>query len=373
MEVSQELYLISDSAADALAQFEAVIPSEKVVTVTEICSDMQDSWSGSNLGYHANVYYRNLHTPPPGAHFSPEWGFVDATFANPTDDNYVEFDPKDVKARIIQRAEGINLSAIDGACSKLTREIEALQRDVRSILSIEKCRESDDFLEEIGGEISKIAPVSQSQAHRMFLPSGQIMSRDTLAVTQGTRLAPHQEIWADMLMASSAIGSARELMTLARQAAAHIARRPENKKAAASGKKVFIGHGRSPVWRELKDFLRDTLQLEVEEFGRVPTAGVSTTARIGEMLDAAGFAFLLMTPEDETAEGKRNARLNVVHEIGLFQGRLGLQKAIVVLEEGCEEFSNIAGLGQIRYPANRVSAAFEDMRSVLRREGLLKS
>jgi predicted nucleotide-binding protein len=48
-----------------------------------------------------------------------------------------------------------------------------------------------------------------------------------------------------------------------------------------------------------------------------------------------------MTAEDERADGKLNARLNVVHEIGLFQGRRGFNRAIILLEEGCEEFSNV--------------------------------
>jgi predicted nucleotide-binding protein len=42
--------------------------------------------------------------------------------------------------------------------------------------------------------------------------------------------------------------------------------------------------------------------------------------------------------------------MNVVHEAGLFQGRLGFERAIILLEEGCKSFSNIEGLGQIRFP-----------------------
>jgi predicted nucleotide-binding protein len=49
-------------------------------------------------------------------------------------------------------------------------------------------------------------------------------------------------------------------------------------------------------------------------------------------------------------DGKLHARLNVIHEAGLFQGRLGFNKAIILLEEGCEEFSNIHGLGHIPFP-----------------------
>jgi hypothetical protein len=31
-------------------------------------------------------------------------------------------------------------------------------------------------------------------------------------------------------------------------------------------------------------------------------------------------------------------------------GRLGFERAIILLEDGCQEFSNIHGLGQIRFP-----------------------
>ena len=80
-----------------------------------------------------------------------------------------------------------------------------------------------------------------------------------------------------------------------------------------------------------------------------------------------------MTGEDEQPDGQMRARMNVVHEAGLFQGRLGFARAIVLLEEGCEEFSNIAGLGQIRFPRDNIRAAFEEIREVLEREGVLSA
>ena len=90
------------------------------------------------------------------------------------------------------------------------------------------------------------------------------------------------------------------------------------------------------------------------------------------MLDEAAIAFLVMTAEDEQKDGKIQARMNVIHEAGLFQGRLGFSKAIIVLEEGCEEFTNIQGLGQIRFPKGKIKAAFEEVRQVLEREGLIE-
>lgn len=137
------------------------------------------------------------------------------------------------------------------------------------------------------------------------------------------------------------------------------------------GSNVVIGHGGSPVWRELRDFLRERLGLPVDEFNAAAAAGLPTVERLTQMLDEAGFAFLVMTAEHQQPDGKIRARENVVHEIGLFQGRLGFRKAIILLEEGCEEFSNVRGLGQIRFTKGHLSAKFEEVRHVLEREGVI--
>lgn len=135
--------------------------------------------------------------------------------------------------------------------------------------------------------------------------------------------------------------------------------------------RVFIGHGRSQAWLELKDFLQTRLKLECEEFNQQPVAGLSTSQRLQEMLDTSVFAFLVLTAEDEHADGSQHARENVVHEVGLFQGRLGFHRAIVLLEENCKEFSNIYGLTHIPFPRGKISATFEEIRGVLERENLI--
>lgn len=133
---------------------------------------------------------------------------------------------------------------------------------------------------------------------------------------------------------------------------------------------IFIGHGRSPAWKDLKDFLSERLDLPWDEFDREPTAGMAVTDRFKQMLSRAIFAFLVMTPEDEHPDGTQHARENVIHEIGLFQGKLGFNRAIVLLEAGCQEFSNIHGLLQIHFPRNNILSKSEDIRRVLEREGI---
>lgn len=137
------------------------------------------------------------------------------------------------------------------------------------------------------------------------------------------------------------------------------------------GKRIFIGHGRSPLWRELKDFIAERLKLPWDEFNRDAVAGYTTSERLQAMMKQSGFALLVMTAEEEDTEAQLHARPNVIHEVGLFQGHLGLNRAIVLLENGCAEFSNIMGLSQIRFPTGDISARFDDVRRVLEREGFL--
>lgn len=146
---------------------------------------------------------------------------------------------------------------------------------------------------------------------------------------------------------------------------------PQVAQTPLHGRHIFIGHGRSPLWRELKDFIADRLKLPWDEFNREVVAGHTTSERLQTMMQQAGFALLVMTAEEEGVDAKLHARPNVIHEVGLFQGHLGLNRAIVLLEDGCTEFSNIIGLSQIRFPIGDIAARFEDVRRVLEREGVL--
>lgn len=129
---------------------------------------------------------------------------------------------------------------------------------------------------------------------------------------------------------------------------------------------IVIGHGRSPLWKELKEWLRDNYDCKIHEFNSQSVVGVTHTERLQQLVDVADMAFLLMTAEDEVGADAVRARQNVVHEVGLFQGALGFRNAAVLLEDGCEEFSNIAGLGQIRFPVGDLTPAFEKIRQYMR-------
>lgn len=131
---------------------------------------------------------------------------------------------------------------------------------------------------------------------------------------------------------------------------------------------VFIGHGRSEVWRDLKDHLQDKHGYRVETYEAGARAGHAIRHILGEMLETSSFAVLALTGEDETAVGDLRARQNVIHEVGLFQGRLGFARAILLVEDGVELFSNIDGIQQIRFTKGHFAETFGEVLATLRRE-----
>jgi predicted nucleotide-binding protein len=132
--------------------------------------------------------------------------------------------------------------------------------------------------------------------------------------------------------------------------------------------KVFIGHGRDAQWRDLKDHLQDQHGIKVIAYETGPRAGLSVKEVLERMVTNASFAFLVLTGEDMHSDGEAHARENVIHELGLFQGRLRFTRAIALLEDGVHEFSNILGVNQIRFGRGRIRETFGDVVATIRRE-----
>mgnify|MGYP003576749308 CR=1 FL=1 len=130
---------------------------------------------------------------------------------------------------------------------------------------------------------------------------------------------------------------------------------------------VFIGHGRSRLWARLKLFLENELGLATLTYESESRTGDSIVPILEKMLDQTTFAVLLLTAEDEGINGGKRARQNVVHEAGLFQGRIGFKRAILLVQEGLEDFSNIAGLQHIPFSDDNVEQTFYELHRVLKR------
>ena len=128
------------------------------------------------------------------------------------------------------------------------------------------------------------------------------------------------------------------------------------------GSKVFIGHdGSSQAWRAVKDHL-EAKGFTVEEFERTGVAGRQVKDRLEEMMEDAGWAVLVITARD-TEYGTPSG--NVIHEIGYAQGRLGWEKAIILLQEGCQLPSNLSGTVRLGFKGENMKSVFADLEKAL--------
>ena len=372
MTISDEISEIADSLKAQGKFLDDEEFNKSLQLLHDAATEVAKAWSGSWLGYHSRVYYDDLKEPPPGARFSQEWGLIRDIFPETVGD-WKEYRFDDVVLEIKKYAGFPRTNEQEKLSFSAEEEFDEAKSQVLSLLSvILDRRENDKYLNDIAEKIKKMKISDENDFIEAVRPKGKIMSRDMPAIETGLHTPPHLSVISQLYAIKSPFISCRELSKLSYRVASHIKNiEKQNIQSEQVGTNVFIGHGQSPLWRELKDFIQDRMHLPWDEFNRVPVAGLTNITRLSQMLDKAAIAFLIMTAEDEQADGKQHARQNVIHEAGLFQGRLGFERAIILLEEGCEEFSNIQGLGQIRFPSGNIKAIFEDTRRVLEREGLV--
>lgn len=121
---------------------------------------------------------------------------------------------------------------------------------------------------------------------------------------------------------------------------------------------VFVGHGGDRQWEVVRDFLTaadiDNVTFESDE-----RAGYATLETVAQMIYGAKVSVCVMTASDKMVDKTSRARENVVHEIGFSQGALGVANTIILLENGVSEFTNIAGLTQIRFDRGEIHTTRE--------------
>lgn len=372
-DIVDDLIRIAERCERAARAFKADPLTTLHDNLIDACESLEAAWSGSWLGYHASVYTEGLRPRQPGEHFDSEWGMMDR-ISNKTVGVWREYDYDTVYQEIMRRSGDVDTDLVTQAARRAKQVFSECRADLLPTLDALLADCDDETVRAMREKTEKMdSHTPASKFIEAIRPHGRSMSRDKIAIQAGQQ-APHHRCLQAWLLEEESYGTqAGRLAEVARHAARYLQKRKKMKgqTVARTEGPVFIGHGGSPAWKDLKDFLVDRLDLKYEEFNRQPVAGLSTKERLLEMLDTCCFAFLVMTAEDEGPDGNIRARQNVIHEAGLFQGRYGFERSIILLEDGCEEFSNIHGIGQIRFPKGNVKAVSEDIRRVLEREGVL--
>lgn len=121
------------------------------------------------------------------------------------------------------------------------------------------------------------------------------------------------------------------------------------------GDKIFIIHGHAEdKWRELRDLLEDRLGMK----GRVivlkeeASQSKAVISKFEEHAKQCCYGFALVTPDDtvkKQATAYRQARPNVIFEIGWFYGRFGPTRLCILKKTGTEIPSDLAGVVTLEF------------------------
>ncbi|RQW77708.1 MAG: hypothetical protein EHM14_13730 [Methanothrix sp.] len=244
-----EIFEIADQLSDMATKCDAR-PLDKLIKAAE---EVGKSWSGSWLGYHSRVYYKDLQPVPPGARFSVEWGFMDTHFIQETVGDWGEYEFEGVVKAIYEMAENPNCGEVIVISMQAKTLFDESQSRMLSLLSPAlKDHTTDLFLNDITEKIKKKLIVSESDFVRLFAPKGNLMSRDSNAIQAGIKTPPHISVMAKVCAIRSPFTACDELGKLARRVASHIENlERRQRRDERIGTKVFIGHGQSHVRKDL--------------------------------------------------------------------------------------------------------------------------
>ena len=187
---------------------------ERIENAVEIA---ERAWSGSWLGYHANVYYRDLRTPPEGVRFDPELGLTH-TFAGQAISVWQEHDPESVVAGILEHAGNVDIGPARNLVRDARRELDAARS--RAVAVIGSRTPPDAVLAQFASDIAGLRIPTRAEIVEAFMPEEDITTRDAVAATSGICTPPHKDLLADVTAARTSLAVLEEFVAHLQKAGA---------------------------------------------------------------------------------------------------------------------------------------------------------
>lgn len=97
---------------------------------------------------------------------------------------------------------------------------------------------------------------------------------------------------------------------------------------------------------------------EVDAFTQSERASQVTIDVVSQMIHSAAVAVIVMTAADQVGD-RWQAGQNVIHELGFAQGALGLQRTLLLREEGVPLPSNLDAINYISFARGEVHTTCE--------------
>ena len=222
--------------------------SEPLDRLKQAAEDAGKAWSGSWIGYHANVYYTNLQIPPPGKHFNPEWGSNRTPLVQDAEtDGWAIHDPDNVSRMIHERAGNPDLDPAKNFNGFAKAQFKKQKSNLSSIIEIESTYAESQFLIDKKEAIANLRLISEHEFLGSWKPK-RITSRDSLAMHQGIWDPPHMRILAQVRSIKTTIADIAGLGEIAIQVASHTARQRQQRQ------RNILSSSGSSNWSSMKSF-----------------------------------------------------------------------------------------------------------------------
>jgi hypothetical protein len=132
---------------------------------------------------------------------------------------------------------------------------------------------------------------------------------------------------------------------------------------------IFLSHGTSPDWFAVQHFLESGFEAPLHSFESASWGGREVSEALSRYLERCSLSICVLTAEDTASDGRRFARQNVIHEIGLFQGQHGFDRVVLLVEEGCDFVPEAAVPYTIYFPQGKIHRTFYQLAETMKSLG----
>lgn len=203
---------------------------DDIKKLSEVIAKIEESWSGSWIGFHANLYYRDYKKPKWDESFNSEWGSINGIPKSWEEKNY-----DDISSFINANYNGSNISDMLNFLNQKARQAKEIQLNLCTELSLIRDFINFDKELELLEKMENIKWVIRVSDFIEYRRPKQIWSRDTFALSQGTKIPPHVQYQANVLYCKSMINHIESFVELSRR----LIRQIEVRGNVTSGKSVM--------------------------------------------------------------------------------------------------------------------------------------
>jgi hypothetical protein len=114
--------------------------------------------------------------------------------------------------------------------------------------------------------------------------------------------------------------------------------------------RVFMFHGRNPLWKQVADFIWKKLEIETVALREEDNGDIVDIDALDRATEDASHAVVVVTADDN--------RERMAHAIGYFQGLYGPANVLVLRESSVEDFSFVTGTVTETFDGRNISHSF---------------